>query len=124
MSKEEKTIGPLGLPDTTNGEKKKYTIQEILADIYARFDLFTETQTRLNFMLQGWYIKLDVYSRAMQKLAEKLDMSVDDFKALLEVCLKELNDEQEKERDSLKVEDIANKYFESEEPLIINPNTN
>ncbi len=121
---EEKTIGPLGLPDVTNGEKKKYTIQEILSDIYARFDLFTETQTRLNFMLQGWYIKLDVYSRAMQKLAEKLGMSTEDFKAMLEICLQELKDEQEKERAKLKVEDIANEYSETEEPLILNPNAN
>ncbi len=121
---EEKTIGPLGLPDVTNGEKKKYTIQEILADIYARFDLFTETQTRLNFMLQGWYIKLDVYSRAMQKLAEKLGMDTEGFKAMLETCLQELKDEQEKERAKLKVEDIANEYPETEEPLILNPNAN
>lgn len=124
MSKEEKTIGGIDVQEAMNGEKKKYTIQEILGDIYARFDLFTETQTRLNFMLQGWYIKLDVYSRAMQKLAEKLSMSTDEFKALLEACLQEIKEEQEKERERLKVEEIANEYSEDEEPTIINPNAN
>lgn len=124
MSKEEKTIGGIDVQEAMNGEKKKYTIQEILGDIYARFDLFTKTQTRLNFMLQGWYIKLDVYSRAMQKLAEKLSMSTDEFKALLEACLQEIKEEQEKERERLKVEEIANEYSEDEEPTITNPNAN
>lgn len=83
----------------TNGEKKQFTMQEVLADIYARFDLITDTQIRLNTMLQGWYVKLDVYSRVVQKIASKMNIDEAEFKTLIDSCLQDLNTEHEKLKD-------------------------